>query len=445
MAEQGIARFALDHVEVVDQPALDTVETIRKSIEELTACIDAGALSSSEADDQLDRLQRQLSWLESVVNERKKTVKLCEKVEITRAETFAADRAELTVLIGGAGGSGADVEVLGWDEPHIQASVDVHSYDAELSVARRRAESVAPTVTDDLAEALSDFGYRDVGDVAAFRRVLSFKCADVSEWLDAIEASPAFFYVAVPLQDWVSVAYAVPGTKVTRRSNSRAIDLQRIVLCVPRSTRLRVVANGATVRGMRSDVDVIAYEGGVSISDAEGDVRVVSRIATGGDFHQSSGRHVYRARRIPKDDARVRLTGVRGSTFVRSDAAEVHIEDVIGAMDVKTTTSRVEARLSGGNFADAVPMRFASECGAIELILPEGARTEYRLETDYGEILYEAGKISESQNAVGDDLPLYVGSGSRAETQQAPLQARTVAGNIHVHAGVDVAGPLGFE
>ncbi|MBM3215118.1 hypothetical protein FJZ36_09410 [Candidatus Poribacteria bacterium] len=431
MAEEGVSRFMRDRVEVVDQPALDTAKTLRERIEELTKKIEDGALSPSDANEQLDRLQRQLGWIEAVINERKKVVKLCETVELTREQTFHLNASELSVLIGGAGGGGSIVEVLGWDEPHVRAIVEVRSFDHDRDVAQHRAEKVSVNVTSDIGEALRDFGYRDTRDLTTFREMLRFRHADASKWVNDLTASPPFLYVSVPDQDWVTSKYEVPGTNAARRWTGPAVDIEKVAIHVPRAMRLRIASSGAVVRGMRAGVDLIAYDNGATLQDIEGEVRIVTRVATGCESN-GSPEHEFYIRRHTKTDPSVRLNRIRGAILVRADASDVHIEDAIGSMDIATVMSQIQARLNHDCFAERLPLRFSSEWGDVELSVPAGFSAEHRLETEYGEIRTEAGKSTETWTAIGDDQALYVGSAGRHRTQDAPLQVWTRGGKIRL-------------
>jgi hypothetical protein len=421
VSDESIIRRERHRVELVDRAAADVVEAVKERLHALNTRIEAGDITRSDARDEAERLEAQLSWLEGVIAAQKREVKLCERVIRDIEEEFPLDSDELDILLGGFGGGAATVHVEGWDGPTLRAAATLVSYDADADVAARRLDSVRWLLTRDIHEVLSTFGYRDVHDRESFARAFRFTHVDTKALLQHVFAARVCLGLSVPEQTWVRTAYEGSSWR------GPALEFPATSVFVPALKRLAIAAGGADVRGLRGDVYILAGEQAVRVTNVQGDVNVTSRAATGGSFGHEAGR--FTARRFLRH-AHIHIAEVRGEVSVATDMGEVAVEAVEGDVRVSTVTGGATLQITEAALRSGRICALNTQCGRIEVLLPRGWEAPMFAETDYGAIHCDMSVKEKMPYWIGDDRALYAGTVNRHQLDDAQLRLRSMSGDI---------------
>jgi hypothetical protein len=406
IVSEVVNRFERDHVELVDQAAVDTVAMIRSRLVELETAIAEEAASQADVDEEIGRLQGQIAWLQSVIDEKKRVVEIASKVEDTRSVEIPFDGDEYGIffggLRGGSGGGDTPVLVRGWDKPAIRVDVRLAAYDEDADVARARLDSVLIHADGDAARAVEDFHDRDTWTRERLEEELPFRHTDILPILTATLDSGPVLSIEIADQAHITTEYE------EHRHSAPSVEFPGVTIHVPAMRTLRIVASAATVENVAADVEAITHGGAGSFTDITGDLTVLARTSVGGAFVHGSGMHT--AKRIERD-SQLTVARIGGAARVETDDSPIRLREIAGTIRARTVV------------------------GDIQWTRRQETGVSMRLESDFGTIRAEDAAIAPQYDDWkwwGTPDPLYAGTGIPDETLDAHIQLFTVAGHISV-------------
>ncbi len=404
-----VNRFERDHVELVDQAAVDTVAMIRARLEDLDAAIAEEDASQAGVDEEIERLQGQIEWLQGVIDEKKRVVEIAAKVEDMKSIEIPFDGDEYGIffgrLMGGPGGGDTPVLVRGWDKPAIRVDVRLAAYDEDADVARARVDSVLIHADGDAARAVEDFHDRESWTRDRLEKELPFRHTDILPILTAtLDSGPV---LSIEIADQAHITTEYDG----HHHSAPSVEFPGVTIHVPAMRILRIVASAATVGNVEADVEAITHCGAGFFTDIAGNLTALARTATGGMFSSDDTERT--AKRIPGDH---RLTAARisGDVRVETDDSPVALREIAGTVRARTVA------------------------GDIQWTRTEETGVSMRIESDFGTIRAEVPAIAPQSDGWkwwGTPNPLYAGTGTPDETVDAHIQLFTVAGHISVTNG----------